>query len=69
EKQAGIVLQPPTEEGMETLPKLVPYSFTIKEKADIVFSGLGWVTIPEGGAKVTAWVPEGVSATIRTSLV
>ncbi len=54
---------------MKTLPKLVPYSFTVKEKADIVFSGLGWVTIPEGGAKVTAWVPEGVSATIRTSLV
>lgn len=67
--QAGKLLQPPGEMGIETLPKLVPYQFAIKEKADIVFSGLGWITVLEGGAKVTAWVPEGVSVTVRRSIV
>ncbi|MBC1920675.1 ribosome biogenesis GTPase YqeH [Listeria grayi] len=69
ETQAGEVLAPPTKEEIADLPKLVPYQFQLKEKQDIVFSGLGWVTVPEGNAKVTAWVPEGVNVSIRRSLV
>ncbi len=69
ETQKGEVLAPPTKEELADLPELVPHPFTIREKTDIVFSGLGWVTVPEGGVKVTAWVPEGVSVSIREPLI
>ncbi|EUJ32813.1 GTPase YqeH [Listeria floridensis FSL S10-1187] len=67
--QKGQVLTPPDEAGVAELPELTPYSFAIREKADIVFSGLGWVTVPHGGVKVTAWVPKGVSVSIREALI
>ncbi len=48
----------------------VRHDFTIREgKTDIVFSGLGWVTVPEAGAKVAAYVPKGVSVLLRKSLI
>ena len=44
--------------------------FSLKEgKMDIVFSGLGWVTVNEPGAKVVAHVPKGVSVMVRKSLI
>ena len=53
-----------------TFPKLVPYEFSLKEpKMDIVFSGLGWVTVNEPGAKVVAHVPKGVHVMVRKSLI
>lgn len=69
ESQAGAILAPPEKEEIANLPKLIPHTFQLKEKQDIVFSGLGWVTVPEGHAKVIAWVPEGVNVSIRRSLV
>ncbi|MCE2142188.1 ribosome biogenesis GTPase YqeH, partial [Streptococcus thermophilus] len=39
--------------------KLVRREFKITDKSDIVFSGLGWVRVPQK-AVVAAWVPEGV---------
>ncbi len=64
------MLTPPRIEQMETFPELVKHEFTIKEpKTDIVFSGLGWITVNEGGAKVAAYVPKGVHAMIRKSLI
>ena len=39
---------------------LIPHEFSLKEaKMDIVFSGLGWVTVNEPGAKIVAHVPKG----------
>ncbi|MED3571546.1 ribosome biogenesis GTPase YqeH [Cytobacillus praedii] len=67
---AGELLTPPRMEDMETFPELVKHEFTIKEgKTDIVFSGLGWITVNEPGAKVAAYVPKGVHALIRKSLI
>lgn len=67
---AGELLTPPRIEDMETFPELVKHEFTIKEgKTDIVFSGLGWITINEPGAKVAAFVPKGVHALVRKSLI
>ncbi|MHA2958394.1 ribosome biogenesis GTPase YqeH [Priestia megaterium] len=70
EKQAGELLQPPRPEQMDEFPELVAHEFTIKnEKTDIVFSGLGWVTVNESGSKVVAYAPKGVGVFVRDSLI
>lgn len=66
----GEMLAPPRREQIESFPELVKQEFMIKEpKTDIVFSGLGWITVNEPGAKVAAYVPKGVQAFIRKSLI
>ncbi|KPB05080.1 ribosome biogenesis GTPase YqeH [Bacillus sp. CHD6a] len=66
----GDLLQPPGKDLVESFPELVAHEFTIKEeKTDIVFSGLGWVTINEPGIKVVAHVPKGVGVMVRKSLI
>lgn len=66
----GDLLQPPGKDFVESFPELVAHEFTIKEeKTDIVFSGLGWVTINEPGIKVVAHVPKGVGVMVRKSLI
>ncbi|MBO8156008.1 MAG: ribosome biogenesis GTPase YqeH [Bacillaceae bacterium] len=70
EKHLGDLLTPPDEETMENLPPLKPHTFHIDEdKTDIVFSGLGWITVPKGGVTVTAYTPEGVRTALRPSLI
>ncbi|MBO8177597.1 MAG: ribosome biogenesis GTPase YqeH [Bacillus sp. (in: Bacteria)] len=70
EKHKGELLQPPRKEYMDSVPTFERFEFTIKEaKTDIVFSGLGWVTINQPGAKVAAYVPKGVSVMVRRSLI
>ncbi|MDQ0269531.1 ribosome biogenesis GTPase YqeH [Cytobacillus purgationiresistens] len=67
---AGELLTPPRREQMDTFPELVRHEFTIKEaKTDIVFSGLGWMTVNEAGVKVAAYVPKGVGVQVRKSLI
>lgn len=66
----GELLSPPDNETLEKLPPLKPQTFHIKEpKTDLVFSGLGWITVPNGGLSVKAYIPEGVRVTIRESLI
>lgn len=70
QNHAGGMLTPPRQEQMTEFPKLVPHEFLLKEpKMDIVFSGLGWVTVNEPGAKVVAYVPKGVNVIVRKSLI
>ncbi|MGR5993534.1 ribosome biogenesis GTPase YqeH [Bacillus cereus] len=67
---AGDLLSPPTPEELANMPELVKYEFNIREpKTDVVFSGLGWVTVNEPGAKIVAHVPKGVSVSLRKSLI
>ncbi|WP_102274491.1 ribosome biogenesis GTPase YqeH [Cytobacillus massiliigabonensis] len=67
---AGELLTPPRMDDMGTFPELVKHEFTIREgKTDIVFSGLGWITINDPGVKVAAYVPKGVHALVRKSLI
>lgn len=69
-RQVGKLLFPPREDELDDFPKFTRHEFMIKEaKTDIVFSGLGWVTVNEPGAKVTAYVPKGVSVMLRRSLI
>lgn len=67
---AGELLQPPRKDDMDTFPPLVRHEFRIKEaKTDIVFSGLGWITVNDRGATIAAHVPKGVSVFLRKSLI
>lgn len=68
-KHVGEMLQPPRQDEVKDFPELVRFEFTIKEKTDIVFAGLGWVTIAEPGAIVAGWAPKGVDVVIRKSLI
>jgi 30S ribosome assembly GTPase len=69
-RHVGEMLTPPRKEDLDTFPELVKHEFTIKEgKTDIVFSGLGWITVHEPGAVVAAYVPKGVHALVRKSLI
>ncbi|MCG3056944.1 hypothetical protein KZ287_32785, partial [Escherichia coli] len=66
ENQLGELLQPPRPEQLSEFPELVAHEFTIKhDKTDIVFSGLGWVTVNEPGTKVVAYAPKGVGVFVR----
>ncbi|MFC0522533.1 ribosome biogenesis GTPase YqeH [Pontibacillus salicampi] len=70
EKQVGDMLSPPDEETRSQLPPLKAQSFYVEDgKTDIVFSGLGWITVPEGGVSITAHTPEGVRVSLRSSLI
>jgi len=67
---AGEMLYPPRRDQMDEFPTMVRHEFSIKEgKMDIVFSGLGWVSLNEPGAKVAAYVPKGVNVILRKSLI
>ncbi|MGV2622173.1 UNVERIFIED_CONTAM: ribosome biogenesis GTPase YqeH [Halobacillus marinus] len=66
----GELLSPPDAATKEKLPPLKGHTLKIKEdKTDIVFSGLGWITVPEGGVTVQAYAPEGVKVSLRESLI
>ncbi|WP_078545504.1 ribosome biogenesis GTPase YqeH [Litchfieldia alkalitelluris] len=70
ENQKGELLQPPRPNDASEFPALVPHEFMVKEgKTDIVFSGLGWVTVNEPNVKVVAHVPKGVGVLLRSSLI
>lgn len=69
QKQKGELLQPPRKEEIDSFPELVRFEFSIKEKTDIVFAGLGWVTVPEAGVVVAGWAPKGIDVLIRKSII
>ena len=68
QKHAGSLLVPPTSQELADFPKLVRHEFSIKEKTDIVFSGLGWIRVNEK-AKIAAWAPKGVDVVIRKAII
>lgn len=70
EKQIGKLLSPPNDETLEKLPPLTKSTFRIgDEQMDVVFPGLGWITITGGNATVIASSPKGVAVSIRKSFV
>ena len=68
EKHIGGLLQPPRPDEVEDFPELVRFEFSIKEKTDIVFAGLGWVTVTKP-AVVAGWAPKGVDVLTRKALI
>lgn len=69
ERKQGELLQPPLPENVEAFPELKRVEFTTKEPSDIVFSGLGWVTVDQPGTKVAGWAPKGVDVVIRKAMI
>ena len=70
EEQAGGLLSPAPEDTKGERQALSEYGFTIKEKhSDIVFSGLGWITVHHAPCKLKAYAPEGVEVSIRQSII
>ena len=65
----GELLTPPIREKADALPPLKRYEFVTKGPSDIVFSGLGWVSIDEANTKVAGWAPEGVDVIVRKQLI
>ncbi|WP_010531060.1 ribosome biogenesis GTPase YqeH [Lentibacillus jeotgali] len=66
----GGLLSPPDNETIEMMPDLTAHSYQIEqEKTDIVFPGLGWVTIPKGDITVAVHSPENVRISLRRSFM
>ncbi|CRH94688.1 GTPase YqeH [Chlamydia trachomatis] len=68
EKHAGSLLTPPSKKELPDFPELVRHEFTINEKTDVVFSGLGWIRV-NGRAKIAAWAPKGVDVVLRKAII
>ena len=69
ENHLGELLSPPEAASVESFPKLKRHEFKIKEPSDIVFNGLGWVSIDAVDIQVAGWAPEGVDVTVRKQLI
>lgn len=68
ENHLGELLTPPSMESIDQIPPMISDTFRIDAgKYDIVFPGLGWVSILGDGATVTAHRPKGVAVSIRQS--
>lgn len=64
----GGLLSPPDDKTMEFIPDLTERTFRItNDKMDIVFPGLGWVTIPDGNITIAAHSLKGVNVSLRKS--
>ncbi|MGP4065016.1 ribosome biogenesis GTPase YqeH [Oceanobacillus sp. M65] len=71
EQHIGELLSPPDQKTLEVLPELKENAFRLTggEKTDIVFPGLGWVSVIAEDVTVAAHSPKEVSASIRKSLL
>lgn len=70
EKNYGKLLSPPNEESMKILPSLTEQSFKISGgNTDIVFPGLGWISITGEQTTVVAHSPKDVAVSVRNSLI
>ena len=67
-KHVGGLLQPPRPGEVNEFPELVRFEFSVKEKTDIVFAGLGWITVTQP-AVVAGWAPKGVNVMKRKALI
>ncbi|MFS0786244.1 ribosome biogenesis GTPase YqeH [Shouchella sp. 1P09AA] len=70
ETHVGDLLQPPTSEDDEAVFNLKSQTFKLhEEETDIVFSGLGWVTVKGAGVTVNAHAPQEVAISKRASIL
>lgn len=69
-KHVGKLLAPPNEETLANLPPLTETTFKITEPyTDVVFPGLGWITIIDGDVTVSVRSPKGIAPSIRRSFL
>ncbi|MFD1362987.1 ribosome biogenesis GTPase YqeH [Lentibacillus salinarum] len=66
----GGLLSPPDEKTLEILPAMTEQTHRLtQEKTDIVFPGLGWITVPGGSITITVHSPKSVRVSLRQSLI
>ncbi|MCR6096818.1 ribosome biogenesis GTPase YqeH [Salipaludibacillus agaradhaerens] len=69
ENHLGELLSPPFEKNKEEFPPLVGKDWKVPNgKMDLVFSGLGWVTISGSGSSVRTHAPKGVAVSMRPAI-
>lgn len=69
-RQRGRLLSPPDARTMKQLPRLTATSYRIDaKKIDVVFPGLGWITLNKGDATIIAHSPKDVPITLREALI
>lgn len=68
QKHLGELLTPPMLEDKEQIPPLERFEFSTSEKTDLVFEGLGWITVPKGIA-IAGWAPKGVRVLTRRAMI
>ena len=61
-------MTPPQAVDKDDFPPLVAHEFKTTAKSDLVFEGLGWITVP-AGINVTGWAPAGVGVLIRHAMI
>ncbi|MGT2926084.1 ribosome biogenesis GTPase YqeH [Streptococcus cuniculipharyngis] len=67
-KHKGDLLAPPSQAELADFPPLVRHEFTVSDKTDVVFSGLGWIRVSQP-ARLAAWAPEGVGVMLRRAII
>lgn len=71
-KHVGSLLTPPSEKELSSFPPLIRHEFLIRDKMDLVYSGLGWIRISssmDNPVKLAAWAPEGVGVMLRKAII
>lgn len=68
QKHLGELLVPPTAKDKDQIPPLERFEFSTSEKTDLVFEGLGWITVPKGVA-IAGWAPKGVRVLTRRAMI
>ncbi|RPF55560.1 ribosome biogenesis GTPase YqeH [Aquisalibacillus elongatus] len=70
DQHLGEMLSPPSEEALDNWPEMEERTLKISEdKTDVLFSGLGWITVPNAGVTITAHVPKGVRVILREAII
>lgn len=70
ERHLGEMLSPPSKQSIKTLPPLIRSEHRINDtNIDVVFPGLGWITIKDKDCTVAAYSPRDVSVSIRKSFI
>ena len=68
QRHVGGLLAPPQADEVRDFPPLVRFEFTPKEKSDLVFAGLGWITVP-AGVTIAGYAPKGVDVLLRKAFI
>lgn len=67
ESMVGRELTPPSSAHKQEL-EYVRRDFKLKEKSDVLISGLGWVTAP-ADVSLSVYAPEGINVTLRPAMI
>lgn len=67
-KHFGEMLTPPSPQYLDDFPELERFEFKARQKSDLVFEGLGWITIPEN-VTVAGWAPKGANVLLRRAMI